>query len=71
MSQPSLEQLERARAIAAFAVLRYGERHAPILARVEQEIEALRRADPVEHAQRVLERYRDAGGRKAIRSSQP
>ena len=63
----SLDDLERALALAAFLVARHG----PILERVEREIEEARRADPAERAQRILERYRDAGGVKAIRSSQP
>lgn len=67
----SLDDLERALALAAFLVARHGNRFAPILERVEREIEEARRADPAERAQRILERYRDAGGVKAIRSSQP
>mgnify|MGYP000887929833 FL=1 len=67
----SLDDLERALALAAFLVARYGARFAPILERVEREIAEARRGDPAQRAQRILEDYRDAGARKAIRSSHP
>jgi len=51
----SLERLERALAKAALVVVMYGEVFAPILERLEREVEAVRRNDPVDRARRILE----------------
>jgi hypothetical protein len=73
-SQPteyvSLERLERALAVVAYIVLRHGAVYAPILERLEREVEVARRDDPMIRAKRILEGYTDAGGRNAMRLSQ-
>jgi hypothetical protein len=66
----SLERLERALAVMAYVVLRHGAVYAPILARLEREVEAARRDDPLVRARRILDAYTDVGGRKAMRLSQ-
>jgi hypothetical protein len=66
----SLERLERALAVVAYVVLRHGAVYAPILERLEREVEAARRDDPMMRAQRILHGYTAAGGRKAMRLSQ-
>jgi len=50
-----IERLERALALAAFVVLEHGETYAPILARLEREVERERRSDPKSRAARILE----------------
>lgn len=71
MSRPSLERLERALAINAYLVVRYGERYAHTLERLEREVEEARRNGVIDRARRILEDYKATGARKAIRSSQP
>ena len=70
-SQPSLADLEHALAVAAYLVMRHGDLYIPLLERFEREVEAARRGNPASRARRILEDYRDAGARKAIRSSHP
>src|SRR5262245_15326250 len=43
----SLEEWEYARAVVAYAITLHGPVYAPILDRIEREIEAARKADPV------------------------
>ena len=57
--RPSLEQLERALAINAYLVVRYGERYAHTLERLEREVENARRNGAVARARRILEYYKD------------
>lgn len=64
--EPTLKDLERALAMAAYIVLRHGHEYAPILDRLEREVERARKDDPQVRARRILERYTSAGGRKAI-----
>ncbi len=64
------ERIERALVVIARVVLRHGPQYAPLLERLEQELEAARRNDPSERARRILEAYTADGGLKAIRSSQ-
>lgn len=66
----SLERLERALAVMAYIVLRHGAVYAPILERLEREVEAARRDDPISRAKHILDRYTKAGGRNAMRVSQ-
>jgi hypothetical protein len=66
----SLERLERALAVVAYVVLRHGAVYAPILERLEREVELARRNDPLTRAKRILAGYTEVGGRKAIRLSQ-
>jgi hypothetical protein len=66
----SLERLERALAVVAYVVLRHGAVYVPILERLEREVEVARRTDPMARAKHILHSYTEAGGRKAIRSSQ-
>jgi hypothetical protein len=65
----TLERLERALALAAYIVVRYGKVYAPILERLEREVEAARKDDPVVRARKVLESYTDRGGLNAMRLS--
>jgi hypothetical protein len=67
----TLERLERALCVVALIVVEHGDAFAPILERLEREVEAARRDSARERARRILEAYTDAGGRKAMRSSQP
>lgn len=69
-SELSIERLERALVLAAYIVVRHGSVYAPIVERLERELDAARRDDPVVRARRILENYTVAGGRKAIRSNQ-
>jgi hypothetical protein len=64
-----IERLERALALAAYIVLRHGPVYAPYIDRLERELEAARRDDPIERAKRILEIYTVEGGRNAMRSS--
>jgi hypothetical protein len=65
----SSERLERALVLAAYIVLQHGMVYAPYIDRLEKELEAARRNDPVERAKRILETYTVDGGRNTIRSS--
>ena len=65
----SLERLERALAVAAYIVVRHGKVYAPIFDRLQREVEAARRDDPVVRARQVLAAYTEEGGRNAIRLS--
>lgn len=65
----SLERLERALAVVAYVVVRHGAVYAPILERLEREVEAARRDDPINRAKAILKRYTEVGGRNAMRSS--
>jgi hypothetical protein len=54
----TIERLERALVTMAYIVVRHGAVYAPILDRLEREIEDRRRqAEPVERARRLLEAY--------------
>lgn len=55
---PSLEQLERALAFVAHIVVRHGEQYAPILDRLEREVEIARRDGATARAKRILEEFR-------------
>ncbi|AHB48163.1 hypothetical protein W911_06850 [Hyphomicrobium nitrativorans NL23] len=57
-SPPSLEKLEQALAFVAQIVLRHGEVYAPILDRLEREVEAARRNGATARAKRILEEFR-------------
>ena len=59
-AQSLIERLERALALAAYIVLKHGPVYAPYLDRLESELEAARRTDEVERANRILEAYGDA-----------
>lgn len=56
-SSPSLEALERALVFMAHIVLRHGETYAPILERLEREVEAARRDGATARAKRILEEF--------------
>ena len=66
----SLEELEDALKVAAYAVWRFGKVYAPIMVRLERLVEEARRGDPREHARRILEGYTTEGGWKTMRRSQ-
>lgn len=57
-SHPSLETLERALVFMAQIVLRHGETYAPILERLEREVEAARSNGATARAKRILEEFR-------------
>jgi hypothetical protein len=58
---PSLDKLERALAYVAAVVVRYGEAYAPILERLEREVEAARSNGATARARRILDEYRRKG----------
>jgi hypothetical protein len=62
----SLERLERALAVIAYIVSKYGHAYADNFTRLEKEVARARQDDPVVRARRLLETYTDNGGRKAI-----
>ncbi|MEW6124434.1 MAG: hypothetical protein AB1698_17610 [Pseudomonadota bacterium] len=60
MESPLLiERIEGALVVAAYLVVRHGPKFAPIVERLERELEAARREDPVARAQRILENFRE------------
>lgn len=65
----SLEELEDALKVAAYAVWRFGRVYAPIMDRLQRLVEEARREDPRAHARRILQGYTEDGGRKAMRLS--
>lgn len=66
----TLKELEDALKVVAYCVLRCGTVYAPILERLEREVEMARQQDPMMRARRILAAYTDEGARKAIRLSQ-
>lgn len=62
----TLERLERALTMAAYIVLRHGNKYAPILGRLEKEVENARRNDPATRARRILADYNATVGREPI-----
>lgn len=62
---PSVERLERALVLAAYIVVRHGPQFAPIVERLESELAAALRDDPVERARRILQRYSVNGRRES------
>lgn len=52
------ERIEGALLVAAYVVVRHGPQYAPIVERLERELETARREDPVARAQRILDDYR-------------
>jgi hypothetical protein len=65
----TLEELEDALKVVAYAVMRFGNVYAPIMERLEREVEAARRDDPRLRARRILEDYTLVGARNAMRLS--
>lgn len=64
----TVARVERALVFAAYVLEKYGDRYAPILERLERELEELRRQEnPRDRARRILETYTRDGGVKAIR----
>jgi hypothetical protein len=60
---PSLtDRIERALVFAAYVVVTYGPQYSPIVDRLERELEAARRDDPVTRAQRILDAYTKTAG---------
>ena len=55
MMSPSLQEMERALLLAAYIVVRHGDKYAPLMERLEEEVEAARRqATKRERAQMIL-----------------
>jgi len=52
-----IERIERALTLAAYVVVRHGPVYAPLLDRLEWELDAARLNDPTERARRILEAY--------------
>lgn len=57
LAAPLVERIERALVLAAYVVVRHGPAYAPLLDRLEQELEAARRNDPTERAKCILAAY--------------
>jgi hypothetical protein len=66
MALDRCERIERALVLAAYIVVRHGPQYAPYVERLEKELEAARRDDPVSRAQRILATYTRDGGTKAM-----
>jgi hypothetical protein len=62
-----LETLEHCLVLAAYFVVQYGPVYAPILRRMEREVEKARREDPIAAANRILTAYTEEGGLNAMR----
>lgn len=62
----TIEELELALAKLAYIVLKHGKQYAPIMDRIERELEEARKSDPTERAKRILQNYMEPGGRKGI-----
>lgn len=63
----TIERIQRALVTCAYIVLRHGTVYAPIMDRLEAELEAAKqRGDPRDRARRVLEAYTLPGDLKAI-----
>ena len=54
---PLIERIERALVLAAYVVVKHGPVYAPLLDRLETELQAARRNDPTELARRILKDY--------------
>lgn len=54
-----LERLERALAFVAALIVRDGDQYAPVLDRLERELEAARRNSATARAKRILEEFRE------------
>jgi hypothetical protein len=52
-----IERIERALVLAAYVVVKHGPVYAPLLERLEKELQAARRNDPTERARRILKDY--------------
>lgn len=60
-NEVTVERLENAVLIMARIVVLHGPVYAPLLFRLERELMALRRDDPVARAKRILELHRTTG----------
>jgi hypothetical protein len=58
---PLVERIERALVLAAYVVVRHGPVYAPLVDRLERELEIARRSDPTERAKRILDAYGSGG----------
>lgn len=59
----SIEYLEKMLAVAAYIVARHGTKYAPIMYRLEREVEAARKGeDALVRANQILETYGVTGG---------
>lgn len=59
------DRLEGALLVAAYAVVKHGPQYAPIVDRLERELESVRRENPTARAIKILERYRGNGHESA------
>ena len=66
---PSLAEIEEALTVAAYLVLRHGEAYAPVMERLERELDQVRRRAPsTDRARRILNTL-PAAGRGLITSA--
>jgi hypothetical protein len=61
---PLIERIERALMLAAYVVVRHGPVYAPLLERLEKELQTARRNDPTERAKRILKDHGDSPMRR-------
>jgi hypothetical protein len=54
---PLAERIQRALVLAAYVVVRHGPVYAPLLDRLERELDAARRNDPTDRAKHILATY--------------
>ena len=64
----SLEELHYALSVVAYAITRHGAVYAPILDRLERDIEIAGKRDPLVRARAILAAHTERGGLKAIRA---
>jgi len=63
----TIDDLDYALSVVAYAMTRHGDVYAPILERLEAELDKARREDPMERARAILRDQTLRGGRNAIR----
>lgn len=63
----TIDDLEYALSVVAYAMTRHGDVYAPLLERLEAELDKARREDPMERARAILRGQTLRGGRNAIR----
>jgi len=57
----TIEEIEKALAVAAYLVVRYGPVYAPLVDRLERELEDAKRNEPIAKAKRILAEYAKRG----------
>ncbi len=62
----TVQEIEEALVAAAYVVRRHGLRYAPLMYRLQSELEKVKRDDPMAAADRILMAYTREGALKAI-----